>query len=51
VIPLERGGAILARMIERRVGHRYVPLWPWVLVAPLMKLLPTRLLAPPSRRK
>jgi hypothetical protein len=51
VIPLERGGAILARMIERRVGNRYVPLWPWVLVAPLMRLLPTRLLAPPSRRK
>lgn len=51
VIPLERGGAILARMIERRVGHRYVPLWPWTLLAPLVKLLPTRLLAPPPRRK
>jgi NAD(P)-dependent dehydrogenase (short-subunit alcohol dehydrogenase family) len=25
VIPLEKGGAILARMIERGVGHRYVP--------------------------
>jgi NAD(P)-dependent dehydrogenase (short-subunit alcohol dehydrogenase family) len=51
VIPLERGGAILARMIERRVGHRYVPMWPWTLLAPLVKLLPTRLLAPPPRRK
>ena len=49
VIPLERGGAIMARMIERRVGHRYVPVWPWTLVAPLVKLLPTRLLAPPPR--
>ncbi|MCM2310121.1 MAG: SDR family NAD(P)-dependent oxidoreductase [Steroidobacteraceae bacterium] len=51
VIPLERGGAILARMIERRVGHRFVPMWPWTLLAPLVKLLPTRLLAPPPRRK
>lgn len=51
VIPLERGGAILARMIERGVGHRYVPVWPWTLVAPLMKLVPARLLAPPPRRK
>jgi hypothetical protein len=51
VIPLEQGGAILARMIERGAGHRYVPVWPWALVAPLMKLVPTRLLAPPPRRK
>ena len=50
VIPLERGGAIMARLIERRVGHRYVPFWPWTLVAPLVKLLPTWLLAPPPRR-
>jgi NAD(P)-dependent dehydrogenase (short-subunit alcohol dehydrogenase family) len=50
VIPLERGGAIMARMIERRVGHRYVPVLPWSLLAPLMKLVPTRLLAPPPRR-
>ena len=40
VIPLERGGAIMARMIERRVGHRYVPVWPWTLVAPLLQFLP-----------
>jgi hypothetical protein len=50
VIPLERGGAIMARMIERRVGHRYVPVWPWAVVAPLLKLVPTRLLAPPPRK-
>ena len=49
VIPLERGGAILARLIERGVGHRYVPMWPWTLAVPLIKLLPTRLLAPPKR--
>jgi NAD(P)-dependent dehydrogenase (short-subunit alcohol dehydrogenase family) len=51
VIPLEQGGAILARMIERGVGHRYVPVWPWAVLAPLVKLLPTRLIAPPARRK
>jgi hypothetical protein len=51
VIPLEKGGAILARMIERGVGHRYVPMWPWALVAPLVKLLPTRFIAPPPRKK
>ena len=50
VIPLEQGGAILARMIEKGVGHRYVPVWPWTIVAPLVKLLPTRVLAPPPRR-
>ncbi len=51
VIPLEKGGALLARAIERGVGFRYVPAWPWVLVAPLVKLVPTRLLAPPPRKK
>jgi len=51
VIPLEQGGALLARAIERGVRHRYVPAWPWALVAPLVKLLPTRLVAPPPRKK
>jgi hypothetical protein len=50
VIPLERGGALLARLIERGVGHRYVPMLPWALLAPLMKLLPTAALAPRRRR-
>jgi NAD(P)-dependent dehydrogenase (short-subunit alcohol dehydrogenase family) len=50
VIPLERGAAVMARMIERRVGHRYVPAWPWAVVAPVMRLLPTALLAPKPRR-
>jgi NAD(P)-dependent dehydrogenase (short-subunit alcohol dehydrogenase family) len=50
VIPLERGAAVMARMIERRVGHRYVPAWPWAVLAPVMRLLPTALLAPKPRR-
>jgi len=50
VIPLERGGAILARLIERGVGHRYVPSWPWTLIAPLMKFVPAALFAPRPRK-
>ncbi|HQR48268.1 MAG TPA: SDR family NAD(P)-dependent oxidoreductase [Steroidobacteraceae bacterium] len=49
VIPVEKGAAIMARMIERKVGRRYVPVWPWTLLAPIMKLLPTALLAPKRR--
>ncbi len=49
-IPVEKGVAIMARLIERGVGHRYVPAWPWALVAPLLRFVPTRLLAPPRRR-
>ena len=49
VIPVAKGAAIMARMIERKVGHRYVPVLPWALIAPIFRILPTRLLAP--RRK
>jgi hypothetical protein len=50
VIPVEKGAAIMARLIERGVGSRYVPAWPWTLLVPLMKLVPARLLAPPPRK-
>jgi hypothetical protein len=49
VIPLERGAAIMARMIERRVGFRAVPVMPWSVLVPLLGLVPGYLLAP--RRK
>jgi NAD(P)-dependent dehydrogenase (short-subunit alcohol dehydrogenase family) len=49
VIPVAKGATIMARMIERKVGHRYVPVLPWTLIAPIFRILPTRLLAP--RRK
>jgi NAD(P)-dependent dehydrogenase (short-subunit alcohol dehydrogenase family) len=51
VIPLEKGAALMARLIERRVRHRYVPAWPWALAAPLMRILPTRFLAPKPRSR
>jgi NAD(P)-dependent dehydrogenase (short-subunit alcohol dehydrogenase family) len=50
VIPVERGAAIMARMIERKVGRRWVPVLPWTLLVPLLKILPNALLAPKPRR-
>ncbi len=50
VIPLEKGGALIARMIEREVGYRTVPVLPWSLIGPLLKFVPTALLAPPATR-
>jgi NADP-dependent 3-hydroxy acid dehydrogenase YdfG len=50
LIPLEKGAAIMARMIEREVGFRFVPVMPWSLIAPVLKLLPTALLAPGPRK-
>lgn len=51
VIRVEKGAAIMARLIERRVAHRYVPAWPWALVAPVLRILPTSLLAPRPRQR
>ena len=52
VIPVEKGAAIMARTDRASASaHRYVPAWPWALVAPLIKLLPTALLAPRPRAK
>ena len=50
VIPVEKGAAIMARMIEREPGYRLVPVLPWTLIAPLLSLLPTALLAPRPRK-
>jgi hypothetical protein len=49
VIPVEQGGARMARMIERQVGYRTVPVLPWSLIGPLLKILPTAWLAPRRR--
>jgi len=46
VIPVEKGAAAMARMIERRAGYRTVPVLPWSLIGPIIKLLPTALVAP-----
>jgi len=49
VIDVDRGAAIMARMIERRVGKRWVPVVPWTVIALLLKVLPAKLLAPRRR--
>lgn len=49
LIDVERGGALMARMIERRVGYRTVPVWPWSLIGPLLKILPASLFVPRAR--
>lgn len=50
-IPVGQGAATMAMLIEREVGHRYVPTWPWAFAAPLLRFVPTRWLAPPPRKK
>lgn len=50
VIPVEKGAAMMARMIEAKVGMRWVPVWPWTLAAMLLKVLPAAVLAPRQRR-
>lgn len=44
VISAEKGTRIMADLIEREVGFRYVPPWPWTLVAQFMKWLPVGIL-------
>jgi NADP-dependent 3-hydroxy acid dehydrogenase YdfG len=51
VIPVEKGAALMAQMIERRVGMRWVPVLPWTLIVALLKVLPAALLSPRAKRK
>lgn len=44
VITADKGTRIMADLIEREVGYRYVPPWPWTLVAQVIKILPVSLL-------
>jgi short-subunit dehydrogenase len=50
LIDVERGAAIMARMIERQVGKRWVPVLPWTIIALLLKILPASVLAPRQKR-
>jgi len=45
LIGVERGARIVADLIERRVQTSTVPVMPWCLIAPLLRLLPAGLLA------
>ena len=45
VIPVEKGGKLLVDLIEKRVECATVPRWPWALVARLIAILPTAVIA------
>lgn len=45
VIPVEKGGKLLVDLIERKVQRSTVPRWPWALVARLIAVLPTAVIA------
>jgi len=45
LISVEKGAAIIARLIEKRVRSARVPAYPWAFVAPLLKILPTSLIS------
>jgi short-subunit dehydrogenase len=45
VVSAEKGTAALVDAIEKQVGFRYVPVWPWTLMAQLLKILPAKVVA------
>jgi len=45
VISAEKGAAIMADLIEKKKKRAFVPAFPWRFIAPVLKALPTRLLA------
>lgn len=44
LVTAQKGTRIMADLIERGVSFRYVPPWPWTLVAQFLKLIPVSLL-------
>ena len=45
VVTAEKGTRIMVDLIERKVSFRYVPPWPWTLVAQVLKWLPDSVIA------
>jgi NAD(P)-dependent dehydrogenase (short-subunit alcohol dehydrogenase family) len=45
LIDVEEGARIMADLIERRVRYATVPRFPWSVIKPLLRVLPTRWLA------
>jgi short-subunit dehydrogenase len=45
LVTAEKGTEIMANLIERKVSFRYVPPWPWTLVAQALKWLPDSIIA------
>ena len=51
LIDVEKGARTMADMIERGVGHSTVPRMPWTLITPLLRVLPTSLIARQGPRR
>ncbi len=45
LIPVEKGAAIMARLIEKKVRSARVPAYPWAVLAPLLKMLPVSIVS------
>ena len=45
LVSAKRGTGIMADLIERKVSFRYVPPWPWTMVAQVLKWLPDSMIA------
>jgi short-subunit dehydrogenase len=45
LVTAEKGTRIMVDLIERKVSFRYVPPWPWTLVAQVLKWLPDSVIA------
>jgi len=45
LVDVETGARIMADLIERGVGYATVPRFPWMVIKPLLRVLPTRWLA------
>lgn len=45
VIPVEKGAAIIARLVEKKVKSSTVPVFPWNVIGVLLKLLPAKIIA------
>jgi short-subunit dehydrogenase len=41
LIDVEKGARVTADLIERGVGHAFVPRFPWNVIAPVLRVLPT----------
>ena len=45
LIPAEKGAAIIAGLIEQKAKNPTVPVFPWNLIRPLLRILPTPIVA------
>lgn len=45
LISAQKGAALMADMIERKVKSSTVPVWPWRFIVPILKRLPTGVIA------